>query len=408
VQALQQFGSLPVGDRLEIEMAVKACFIGGARYSQPLDATIEKKFCALKSLGELFVIGFSYDLRPRLFTEHARFYLLPKVPVPVLRYVEMFVLGPFLALWLIFRHGIQLLVAQSPYEGFAGALAKKVTGWFSYNVVLVVESHGDFEENLFLQRCIPLPRWYRFLMRRVARFTLKHADVLRAVSHSTRAQLERWVPAKPLVQFPTWTNIEVFLSAGADNGNLRSEDILYAGVLTPLKGVHHLINAFARIASDFPQARLVLAGHAENKRYAAELQDQVNGQGLDGRVEFIGAVSQVDLAGRMRRACVFTLPTYSEGLPRVVFEAMAARLPVVCSIVSGIPELVEDGVTGFLVQPGDEPRLAERLRWILWHPDDAQEMGCRARAFAASFFSTEVYMAGYQRVFELAQGLLTR
>ena len=163
---------------------IKVCFLGGARYSQPLDTTNEKKFRALKSLGELFVIGFSHDLRPRRFTEHAHFYLLPKLPLPVLRYVEMFVLGPFLALWLIFRHGIQVLVAQSPYEGFAGALAKKVAGWFGYNVALVVESHDDFEENLFMQRCIRLPRWHRFLMRRIAEFALKQADVLRSISHS--------------------------------------------------------------------------------------------------------------------------------------------------------------------------------------------------------------------------------
>ena len=201
-------------------MEVKACFIGGARYSQPLDTTNEKKFRALKSLGELFVIGFSHDLRPRRFTEHAHFYLLSKLPLPVMRYAEMFVLGPFLTIWLIFRHGVQILVAQSPHEGFAGALAKNIADWFGYNVALVVESHGDFEDTLFMQRRIRFPGLYRFLMRRVAGFTLKQADVLRAVSHSTRAQLERWVSAKPLVQFPTWTDIEVFLRAGLNNGNL--------------------------------------------------------------------------------------------------------------------------------------------------------------------------------------------
>ena len=129
----------------------------------------------------------------------------------------MFVLGPFLALWLILRHGVQVLVAQSPYEGFAAALAKKVAGWCGCRVALVVENHGDFEESLFMQRRIRLPRLYRFLMRRVAGFTLKHADGLRAISRSTRAQLERWVPGKPLVQFPTWTDIEVFLQAGLND-----------------------------------------------------------------------------------------------------------------------------------------------------------------------------------------------
>jgi glycosyltransferase involved in cell wall biosynthesis len=394
-------------DTLESKMVIKTCFIGGARYRQPLDRTAEKKFCALKPLGDLIVIGFSQSLRPRRFTEHARFYLLPMMPSPVVRYVEMFVLGPFLALWLILRHGVQVLVAQSPYEGFPAALAKKVGSWFGCNVALVVESHGDFEESLFMQRRMRLARWYRFLMVRVAAFTLENADVLRAVSHSTKAQLERWIPGKPLVQFPTWTDIEVFLQAGLNKEFPRPQNILYAGVLIPRKGGHHLINAFARVVRDFPDARLVLVGHAENKQYTSELEDQVSRQGLDERVDFIGGVSQADLAGWMRRAWVFALPTYSEGLPRVVFEAMAAGLPVVSSSVSGIPEVVENGVTGFLVPPGDETALAVRLRWILEHPDEAQEMGRRARAFAESFFSTAAYTAGYQRIFKLAQALLS-
>lgn len=385
---------------------LKVCFLGSARSCQPLDTTSEKKFRALKPLGEMFVIGFSQDLRPRQFAEHAHFYLLPKLPLPVLRYAEMFVLGPFLALWLIFCHRIQVLVAQSPYEGCVAALAKNVAGWFGCKVALVVESHGDFEESLFLQRRIRLPRWYRFLMGHVAAFTLKQADVLRAVSHSTRAQLERWAPTRPLVQFPTWTDIEVFLQAGLNRQYPPSQNILYAGVLIPRKGVHHLINAFAHIASDFPHARLVLVGHAENKQYAAELEDQVSRQGLEERVDFIGGVSQADLAGWMRRAWVFALPTYSEGLPRVVFEAMAAGLPVVSSPVSGIPEVVEDGVTGFLVQRGNEAMLADRLRWVLEHLDEAWEMGCQARAFAERFFSTEAYVEGYRRVFESAQAVL--
>ncbi|MEM2045942.1 MAG: hypothetical protein QXO20_07205, partial [Candidatus Bathyarchaeia archaeon] len=86
-------------------------FLGGARYSRPLDQTNEKKFRLLAELGETFVIGFSNNLRPRRFREHARFYLFPKWPLPILRYLTMFLVGPWLALWLIWRHGIRILVA---------------------------------------------------------------------------------------------------------------------------------------------------------------------------------------------------------------------------------------------------------------------------------------------------------
>jgi glycosyltransferase involved in cell wall biosynthesis len=115
---------------------------------------------------------------------------------------------------------------------------------------------------------------------------------------------------------------------------------------------------------------------------------------------------QTELAERMRRARVFVLPTYSEGLPRVVFEAMATGTTVIATAVSGIPEVIQDGLTGFLVPPGDEEALAKRLRWVLEHPQEAEAMGYRAREFARSFFSSEAYLAGYRRLFEMAQEVL--
>ncbi|MDW8103173.1 MAG: glycosyltransferase [Anaerolineae bacterium] len=363
---------------------MKVCFLGGARYNHPLDATSKKKFKLLAELGEMFVIAFSENLRPLHFVQHARFYLFPKLPMPILRYWEMFALGPFLALWLIFRHRIRVLVAQSPYEGFAAAIAKKIANWFAHKVVLIVESHGDFEESIFLQRRIRWPGFYRFLMRYVANFALKHADLLRAVSNSTRSQLERWAPGKPIVQFAAWTDIEVFFEA-SDNCQKTDNTIVYAGVLIPRKGVHFLIDAFAKIAWDFPNATLWIIGKAENMEYARSLKTQVARLSLNGRVVFMDAMPQKELAQHIAQSCVLILPSLSEGLGRVIFEAMACGTPVIGSHVDGIPEMIEDGMTGFLVPPGDAHALANQIRWILSHPEEARQMGKRARDFAQSF-----------------------
>jgi hypothetical protein len=139
-------------------MTTKVAFLGGARYSQPLDATSEKKWRLLSELGEMFVIGFSRDARPRRFTQHARFYLLPKFPLPSLRYLAMLTAGPALALWMIFRHGVRIFIAQSPYEGFAAAMAKVLARLAGFKVVLIVESHGDFEARFsFSDGCVAGP-----------------------------------------------------------------------------------------------------------------------------------------------------------------------------------------------------------------------------------------------------------
>ena len=380
----------------------RVCFLGGMRYSRPLDATQEKKWRLLAKAGEMFVVAFSENWQPRCFTQHAHFYLLPKFPVPMLRYLLVFGVGTVLALWTIFRYGVRILVAQSPYEGLGTAVAKQVAGRLGRRVTLIVENHGDFEVSLFLQRRVFFPALYRLLMHRAAHFSLIHADLLRAVSDSTRKQLELWVPSKRVVQFPTWTDLDVFLQAGAREAERHPGLVLHAGVLIPRKGVHHLVNAFRSLACQFASARLVLAGGADNPAYAADLKKQVRRLGLDGRVEVVGMLPQDELARRMGMAEVFVLPTYSEGLPRVVLEAMAVGLPVIATAVAGIPEVIEDGVTGFLIPPGDEEALAERLRWLLSDTDKARDMGRRARAFAERFFSTRAYVQNYAGLFQQA------
>jgi glycosyltransferase involved in cell wall biosynthesis len=136
------------------------------------------------------------------------------------------------------------------------------------------------------------------------------------------------------------------------------------------------------------------------------LHEQVGRLHLAGRVQFVAQVPQRELAALMRSAYVLVLPSTSEGLPRVIIEAMATGLPVIGSCVGGIPEMVENGATGFLVSPGDATALAERLRWVLEHPKEAREMGRHARTFVQHFFSTTAYVQGYQQTFAAAQAVL--
>jgi hypothetical protein len=171
---------------------VNVLFLGGMCYKQPLDHTVEKKFFVITKVARVFVVGFAQDLRPRRFDQHASFYLMPRLPVPTLRYLTMFAIGPTLALWIILRHRTSALVAQSPYEGFSAVLAKMAARMFGRRVAVVIESHGDFEVSLFLQRRVAWPWLYRQTMAAVARFALRRADALRAVSGSARAQLQRW------------------------------------------------------------------------------------------------------------------------------------------------------------------------------------------------------------------------
>ncbi|MBI5671081.1 MAG: glycosyltransferase [Chloroflexi bacterium] len=374
------------------------CWIGNMRYTNPLSLTDDKKWRLLGSLGlRMYVVGFAVGLQPRAFARHARFYLLPELPAAPLRYLEFFLIVPLLALWLVFRRNIRVIVATSPFEGAIGALVKNVARLVGRRVALVVESHGDFELAVFQQRRVRFTRVYTLLMSRLARYGLRHADVLRAVSGSTRRQLEAWTPAqKPLHQFMTWSDFGTFSGLRRELPVSAAQTVLYAGTLIPRKGVHVLIEAFARAAGDGP-AELWLVGKAENFEYTRQLQAQVERCGLAGRVKFIGAVSQTELADYMGRARALVLVSQSEGLPRVVIEAMMTGLVVIASHVSGIPEVIEHGSTGYLVPPDDVEALAAVLRQVLLDPH-ADVIGARAQAYARQFFSEAAYVEGYQRL----------
>ncbi len=379
------------------------CFFSSVQYSEPLDSTSAKKYRALKELGDVIVIGFSTTLRPRAFEQEARFYLLPWLPTPVLRYPFLYTVGSVLAVRAALRGDPSVLVAQSPYEGFAAALVRSAARLLGKRVALVVESHGDFEAAPFLQRRPSFPSAYRFLVRRLSRFSLNRSDALRAISAATRKQLEAWAPGKPIVQFPTWTDIQPFIEAGTTKKPKTHERVLlYVGVLTPLKAVDVLISAFAGIRDRPLDSRLVLIGRAEDPAYAKRLSEEARALGIASDVQFLGAMPQEDLASHMAGALALVLPSLSEGLGRVVFEAMACGTTVVASRVGGIVELVSDGRTGFLVPPGDVSALAEKLEWVLRHPEKARAMGEEAREFARQFFSAESYVSGYKRLLEQA------
>ncbi len=378
---------------------LKCCWVGGARYSYPLDKTSAKKFGALKTLGELFVIGFSTHFRPRRVTQHARFFLLPKSQFPALRYLTFFLLSPIVMLWLVKRYGVNILIAQSPYEGFAAAWARIIARiLFRKNIALIVESHGDFERRKNILSAV-----YQPIVNKITHFALSRADVLRAVSNATRKQLEIHSPGIPIVQFPAWTDIETFLKAGAHkNTSSSAQTILFVGNLVPVKGAHVLTESFALIAEDFRAVKLILIGKSQDQRYARTLLKSMPAR-LKERVTFLGHLPQSRVAHHMANASVLVAPSLSEGLGRVIFEAMACGIPVIGSNIGGIPELITDEVTGFLVPPRDESALASKISWILNNPIKTREMGLRAREFAENFFSSQTYVQEYLQLFELAR-----
>lgn len=150
---------------------------------------------------------------------------------------------------------------------------------------------------------------------------------------------------------------------------------LFLGRLGKRKGSYDLLEATARVAAERPELRLLLGGDGELDEVRARAAEL----GIADKVELLGWVRGEDKEQLLAMAVLYVLPSYNEGLPVSVLEAMAAGLPILSTPVGGIPEAVADGIEGFLIEPGDVQALAERLNHLLGDPELARRMGECAR-----------------------------
>ena len=168
-----------------------------------------------------------------------------------------------------------------------------------------------------------------------------------------------------------------------------SGHVCFVGRLDAVKGVPLLLEAFAANHPRHPQARLTIAGDGPAR---AALEVQVRLLGLTGSVRFTGYLDETAVAALLQEADMLVLPSFAEGLPVVLMEALASHIPVIATQVAGVSELVQDGVSGFIVPPGDVETLALRLDRLLSDPELCAAMGQAGRAKVEAEFDirTEV------------------
>jgi len=169
----------------------------------------------------------------------------------------------------------------------------------------------------------------------------------------------------------------------------------FVGRLHPAKGLSYCVSAFARVVQDLSKAVLLLVGDGAER---GRIEELCHKEGIDGSVLFLG--HRPDVASLMSAMDVLVLPSLREGFPRIVLEAMARAKPVVASNVGGVPEAVQDGVSGILVPPRDSARLAEGLLKLLSDKHIARQMGLRGKSRFEQYFTVELAAARYERLYQ--------
>jgi glycosyltransferase involved in cell wall biosynthesis len=211
------------------------------------------------------------------------------------------------------------------------------------------------------------------------RHILDHAACVAVASRRMAVRLHSVSPAVRATFVPTPVTITP-LQEGA-----RPNLILFLGSLRADKGIFDLLDALSQLRAAVPDVRLVCAGEGDRTgvaRYAERL-------GIADAVKFTGWVGPSGKRALLESAAVYALPSYAEGMPVTLLEAMAAGVPVVASAVGGIPEVVVDGTSGFLAAPGDITTLQRLLRKLLLDRQLAARVGAAGRATVQARFAPE-------------------
>ena len=207
---------------------------------------------------------------------------------------------------------------------------------------------------------------------------LRVADQVCAVSSAGAATLQPFVPGRPVTVVDNAVAVRTFARATAEG---EPPTILYVGTLSRRKGLPDLIAALDRLRADgLTDWQLeVVGGSAEvGSDEGREVESSARAAGMGASL--LGPLDAEKVRERLAAAQIFVLPSYLEGQPLALLEAMAAGLAVVATRVGANPDVIRDGVDGLLVEPGDPVALAAAIARLLTDPSLRSRLGTAARA----------------------------
>jgi glycosyltransferase involved in cell wall biosynthesis len=258
---------------------------------------------------------------------------------------------------------------------------------------VIVHLHGGYF-GVFFNRSVGI-------MRSIIRFSLKDAECAIVLGRRVEQSFAGILPSERITVIPN--GIPDPFRGSVHRGD-ASPTVLFLSTLMASKGTLDLLRSLQLVAAKNGATRSIFAGewYSPSESKAAEqllavLPDH-------SKPEFVGAVGPSRKYELLQASAIFVLPTFYlfEGHPYVILEAMAAGLPVISTKWACIPEMVEDGVNGFLIEPGDTEQLAELILMLLKDSKLRRKMGQASRERYLKDFTFEIFSNRIRGVFETA------
>ena len=339
-------------------MKPRVLIVGRSRYRLPLEGGLARKFDALAAELDVRVLASARAGSP---TRDETFRLVPpREPLDGLRFwAEL----PFRAWREVETFQPDAVLVQSPYEAAAVLAARR-------SEPVILEVHGDWRTATRLYgsgtRELLAP-----LADRIALEALRRVDAVRTISTYT-TELVRAAGVEPRATFPAFMDLDPFL--GPPVPLSEQQRVLFVGVLERYKDVDGLATAWRLAAPRVPGVMLQIVGTGSRTWVVEQLV-----RDLPEQTQWSPAVPNDRVPALLDAATVLVLPSRSEGLGRIVVEALCRGRPVVATRVGGITDLVRDGENGVLVPSNDPAALADALVRVLTDRELAERLSAGAR-----------------------------
>jgi glycosyltransferase involved in cell wall biosynthesis len=285
----------------------------------------------------------------------------------------------FVHAWAVFKRGrradvVHFNLAATPFLPLLRALALCVAAKLAGGSVILHAHTGE------LERCLVQPS-YRLLLRIV----LRVVDAFIVVSRSAEAAV-RVLGTDNVYRVENGVDVGLF-SVGPKQDPAR---LTYLGTVCERKGLIDLRDALTSLSNEsHPAVEVLIVGDGEQEGPGAFERIKKAYSDLQLRVDFLGAIPNSEVRGVLSKTSIFCLPSYTEGFPISILEAMASGIAVIATSVGDVPRMLDDGRAGLLIDPGNVSALRAAIQRLLNDPDERARFGEIARSRAELVFGFE-------------------
>jgi len=247
------------------------------------------------------------------------------------------------------------------------------------------------------------------LYKKLIKSTMNRINTVIVLANNLKFMFEKFVDSERIKVLYNGLSVEEYSSIERKPHKKNAVTILFMGHLTFTKGFNDLIKAYKKLKNNYPDIRLVFAGSLPEakptlhefltspyKEYFLDNIDKITNEALSFienassyDAQYLGFVSGEEKIRVFANADIFVFPSYTEGFPMVVLEAMLSSLPVVVTPVGALPEILEDGVNGFFVNIGDVDDIAKKVERLIIDEELRRKIGLHNREYAFRKFDVK-------------------